>query len=92
MNKEKIIRYSLFAGIGFSILAAWYKLQHRPGADYLLILALAMSLIFIIAAIYEVTQSTKIDRSEKIMWIIGFLFLTTIAGLIYVLSARKRVV
>lgn len=51
-----------------------------------------MSLIFIIAAIYEVTQSTKIDRSEKIMWIIGFLFLTTIAGLIYVLSARKRVV
>jgi hypothetical protein len=92
MNKEKIIRSSLFASIGISILAAWFKLQHQQVANYLLPVALAVGLFFIITAIYEVSQSRKIDRSEKIMWIIGFLFLTSISGLIYVFRGRKRVV
>lgn len=91
MNKEKILRSSLFVCIGITILAAWYKIMHKPGADPLILVSLIAGAVFIITAIIEVSRSEKIDRSEKIMWILGFLFLTTIAGLIYVLSARKRV-
>lgn len=66
--------------------------MHKPGADTLIIVSLIAGVVFMIAAITEVSRSQKIDRSEKIMWFFGFIFLTTIAGLIYVLSARKRVV
>lgn len=90
--QEKILRSSLFFSIGITILAAWYKLMHKPGADPLLLAGIIAGVVFMITAIMEVSRSEKIDRSEKIMWIAGFLFLTTIAGLIYVLSARKRIV
>jgi preprotein translocase subunit SecG len=48
-------------------------------------------LFFIISAIYEVMNSSKIDGSEKFMWVIGFLFFGIITGLVYLLSAKKIV-
>ena len=92
MNKEKILKSSLFIAIGIAIFASWLKIVHRPGADNLMLLSFLAGAVFIITAIREVTSSQKIDRPEKIMWVLGFLFLTGIAGLIYVFSARKRVV
>jgi len=92
MIQEKILRSSLFFCIGIAILGSWFKLMHKPGADTLLLLSVIAGVVFIFTAIKEVSNSEKIDRSEKIMWFFGFIFLTTIAGLVYVLSARKRVV
>ncbi|MBC7866790.1 MAG: hypothetical protein H7X88_04575 [Gloeobacteraceae cyanobacterium ES-bin-316] len=92
MFKEKIIRSSLFLSIAISILAAWFKLMHEPGADIVLFLALIPSLVFIITASSEVSQSHKINRSEKIMWLFGFVFLTVLAGLVYVFRRRKKVI
>jgi len=92
MNKEKLLRSSLFVSIGITILAVWFKLMHKPGADTLFLVSLFAAIVFIITATLEVSRSEKISRSERIMWIIGFIFLTSIAGLVYVLSARKRVV
>jgi len=92
MIQEKILRSSLFFSIGIAILGTWFKLMHKPGADALIVGSFIAAAIFIITAIKEVSNSEKIDRSEKIMWFFGFIFLTTIAGLVYVLSARKRVV
>ena len=92
MQKEKILRSSLFISIGIAILATWFKLMHEPGSDSFLLISMVAASVFIITAILEVSQSEKIDRSEKIMWIVGFLFLTGIAGLVYIFSGRKRVV
>lgn len=92
MLKEKILRTSLFISIGIAILATWFKLMHEPGSDSFLLISMVAASVFIITAILEVSQSEKIDRSEKIMWIVGFLFLTGIAGLVYIFSGRKRVV
>lgn len=92
MQKEKILRSSLFLSIGLSILASWFKFMHKPGADSIFFIALIPAAVFIIIAIGEINRSEKIDRSEKIMWVFGFLFLTGIAGLVYMLSGRKRVV
>lgn len=92
MNKEKILKSSLFVAIGIAIFASWLKIVHRPGADSLMMLSFLAGAVFIITAIREVAGSQKIDRLEKMMWIVGFLFLTGIAGLVYVFSGRKRVV
>lgn len=92
MIQEKILRSSLFLCIGIAIPGYWFKIMHKPGADALIVVSFIAAAIFMIAAITEVSRSQKIDRSEKIMWFFGFIFLTTIAGLIYVLSARKRIV
>ena len=92
MLKEKILRTSLFISIGIAILATWFKLMHEPGSDSFLLISMVAASVFIITAILEVSQSEKIDRSEKIMWIVGFLFLTGIAGLAYMFAGRKRVV
>jgi hypothetical protein len=41
---------------------------------------------------FEIWQSGKIERIEKIMWTIAFLFLGGLAGLLYILLGRKHIV
>jgi hypothetical protein len=45
--------------------------------------------------LYEIWNSYRIDKNEKIMWTIAFIFmgiLGAIAGIVYLLMGRKRVV
>jgi uncharacterized membrane protein HdeD (DUF308 family) len=65
--------------------------MHKPVGEYLLFASLTLGAVFIITAILEVSRSSKISRNEKTMWIMGFLFFTVIAGLLYLLMGRKRV-
>lgn len=92
MLREKILRSSLFLCVGFSILAMWFKLMHKPGGEPLLLLSMLSAIVFVVTAAPEVMRSAKINFSEKIMWIVGFIFLTAITGLIYVFRARKRTI
>lgn len=69
-----------------------FKIMHWPYATLIMALGMILMLFFIISAIYEVMNSSKIDGSEKFMWVIGFLFFGIITGLIYLQSARKRIV
>ena len=67
------------------------KIAHLEGADTLMTVGFCCVLLFVILAIYEVNTSTEIDRTEKIMWTVGFLFMALITGLVYLLAGRKRV-
>ena len=70
------------------------KIMHLPGADALLIVGIVANVLFIISALSEVWGSQRIHSNEKIMWTLAFIFmgfLGALAGLIYVLLARKRV-
>ncbi len=69
-----------------------FKIMHWPYATLIMAFGMILMLFFIISAIYEVMNSSKIDGSEKFMWVIGFLFFGIITGLVYLLSARKRIV
>ena len=53
--------------------------------------SISISIIFIIISILDILSSQQIARSEKNMWIIGFILMTPIVGLIYILSGRKRI-
>lgn len=92
MKQEQILTYSYTAAFAASILGTVLKIMHGQGGEALIILSLLLLLVFIIAAIREVNASVKIPSSEKSMWIIGFVFLTLIAGIIYLKQGRRRVI
>jgi hypothetical protein len=48
------------------------------------------SLPFMIIGIVEVNDSAFIDKKQKTMWTFGFIALTLITGIIYLLSERKK--
>ena len=92
MNANKLIPSSFALSFIFTILGALFKIMHWPGATIMLIIGLLSLAFFVIMAIYEVHNSKNINGSEKFMWTIGFLFFATIAGFVYILSGRKRVI
>jgi hypothetical protein len=49
-------------------------------------------LIFMVLCILEISNSKKLEGTEKFMWIISFVFFGFITGLLYVLSYRKKII
>lgn len=90
MNKN-LAPFSYLASLFFSIIGAVMKIQHFDYSEILLSLGIISLIIFIIAAFIEVSRSKNISDSEKFMWKVGFITLGAIAGLVYVVSARKRI-
>ena len=68
------------------------KIMHAPFADLLFQISIAFYLVFAVLALYEVFQSNRIEKNEKFMWTIGFLFLGTLVGILYLVTGRKRIV
>ncbi len=91
MNKAIILYAALIAMLALLLYSIWMRLAHQPAMYNLFVITLIVNLVFMVTAIYEVTRSQKINRSEKTMWVVGFIFLTSITGLVYVFSARKRI-
>jgi uncharacterized membrane protein HdeD (DUF308 family) len=92
MKQEQILVYSYIAAFATSIIGAFVKIMHGQGAETLLIISLVFLLVFMVSAIREVSSSQKIPSSEKTMWIMGFIFMSLVAGLIYFKQGRRRVI
>lgn len=92
MNTNTFIRQSYSLSILMTIIGAILKINHHTLATPVMAIGLILLAIFIIAAIYEVMNSSKIGGNEKFMWIIGFLFFGSISGFVYLVSARKRII
>ncbi|MDN3676317.1 hypothetical protein QWY90_03215 [Flavobacterium paronense] len=92
MKSDQILAPSFISAFIVTIIAALLKINHIDYANTLLVVGLLLLTTFMILAIIEVTNSNKIDSSEKLLWVFGFLFFGTIVGFIYLLSARKRII
>lgn len=71
------------------------KISHLPGANMFLIIGMVANGVFIVTALYEIWDSFRIQTNEKIMWTVAFVFmgfLGALAGILYLLMGRKRVV
>lgn len=66
------------------------NINHNPIQETVLTLALVASLIYIYIGIKEIWKS-GIPQNEKILWTVGFLFANGIAGAIYLISGRKKI-
>jgi uncharacterized membrane protein len=91
MNRGTIIKSSFVVSFVITLIGAYLKLIHSYSADMFLKIAVAVWLVFIVNAIIEVWSSTRVDKNEKIMWSIAFIFMGTFSGIIYLLMGRKRV-
>jgi hypothetical protein len=91
MKSKSIVPKTFFAAFLLMILGAYQKIRHTGIADILLAIGLVATAIFIVAAVYEVWSSAKIQHRKKILWTIALILGGTIAGLIYVVIGRKRI-
>ncbi len=95
MNLGRIVTWSFFISLVLVLVGAFMKILHLPGAEQLLIVGMVTNGVFVVTALSEVWRSERIDKNEKIMWTIAFIFigfLGTIAGIVYLLLGRKRIV
>ena len=92
MNLNPVIKTSFILsllGLAINIISVTNKNFRVEGG---MLMVLVPQLVFIVAAGYEVNTSPKIHRSEKIMWIVGFVLTGLIAETAYMLSGRKKVI
>ncbi|MDP4269497.1 MAG: hypothetical protein Q8909_05165 [Bacteroidota bacterium] len=66
-----------------SISGAVIKILHLVDGSTLTILGLFFTLAFSFIGIFEVINNRRIQRVEKTMWILGFLTLFWLAGILY---------
>ena len=95
MNLGKIVSWSFFISLALSLVGALMKILHLPGAEQLLMVGVVSNGVFVVSALTELWRSVRIDKNEKIMWTIAFVFmgfLGAIAGIVYLLLGRKRIV
>jgi len=67
------------------------KLQHWQNAPGIMFIGFLISAFFIVLALLEIHQSTKINYQEKIFWTLGLIFFNGVAGIYYLLKARKEI-
>ncbi|HCW07721.1 MAG TPA: hypothetical protein DGG95_10205 [Cytophagales bacterium] len=83
MSKSLVYSTSLFVSLVVTIAAAIFKIQHWAGTDMLFSVALILAIPFIFLGIRDVFQNHRHESVQKLMWLVGFIFLSTITGLIY---------
>lgn len=90
--RDLLIKVGFAIGICFSFIGTFFIINHWPGVDLYVIIGLTATLIFMAVTLYEVISSTRINKSEKIIWIIFIILLSSITGFFYILSGRKRII
>jgi len=88
--RKTIYLVSLVASILLSIVGALFKIEHWAGASNLLTLGMAVGIPFIFLGVVDVFQNKKNDFIVKAMYLTGFIFLSIIAGLIYLKTYQER--
>ncbi|MFM1753713.1 MAG: hypothetical protein RLZZ236_652 [Bacteroidota bacterium] len=92
MGNKQILTVSLLLSIVIIIVGTLLKIMHYPCFEMLLLTGFISTFVFWYIAITEIKSSTKISGGEKFMWIFGLIFISSITSLVYLLSARKRII
>lgn len=89
--KNNLFPLSFFVGFIIVVIGAYFKIMHNSISDFFLITGLIISTVSLIIGIYEIATSNKIHRSEKRLWIFGFIFFNFLTSIFY-LGKRSRIV
>lgn len=89
---KKSIPLVMILSIVMVLVSSWAKITHQAWGDNSLTIALVLYVTSIVAGLYEVWQSNRIDNTEKIMWTVAFVFISTIGFITYLIWGRKRVI
>ena len=92
MENKQILTISLLLSTVIVIIGTLLKIMHYPYSEMLLVIGFISTFVFWYIAIPEIKSSTKIKGAEKFMWIFGLIFINSLTSLVYLLSARKRII
>lgn len=90
MNKVTAFKVALIVTVVFNLLGTFFKISHYPHGSLLISISVITSLVFIILGLIDVYKDNNPKPYEKIMWTVGFIFLSWIAGLLYYSKFKKR--
>ena len=74
------------------LVSSWAKLTHQQWGDASVNLALIFLVVSVMLGLIEVWQSTRIDNTEKMMWTVAFILISTIGFITYLIWGRKKVI
>jgi cyanate permease len=83
MNLEKFYRICLWIALTSSLLGVIFNIFHYPLVSMLLFIGIISTLIVIVLGLIDVFTNDRLISAERIMWMVGFIFLTGIVGFIY---------
>jgi hypothetical protein len=89
---KRIIVISLAISFILTIVGALFKIMHWPFASSLIGIGLLLSLVYIVLCLIEISNSKKTNTAERFMWLVGFIFMAQITGLVYLSFARDRII
>ena len=90
MNRNRICRIFLNISLAFLMVGFLFKIMHWPGGNALVSLAYAISIVYVVIGVVDTYQNKEKELPEKGVWLIGFLFFTPIAGIVYYLTEIKK--
>jgi len=90
MKKVTIYKLSLWIGICFFIIGFYLLRTGNILGDFLLGLGATFALTILVLGMKDVYANEKINSNERIMWLIGFIFILPIVGILYFPTYRKR--
>lgn len=91
MSKSQFLPATYLFNLALVCLLVIYRLNHIGNTENIFLAAMITQLLYAFPCLFEIGRSTRIPRHEKITWLIGMLFITIVAGGIYIFSARKRI-
>jgi hypothetical protein len=80
---------SLIISFVLTIFGAAFKILHLPLGSIMLFVGMITSPVYIILGLIDVAKHKPL-ASEKLMWLVGFLFLHTLAGILYFPQYKKH--
>ncbi len=91
MTLSSLFRPAFLLSLLVMLIGTVLKMMDLPGIQFFFIASLVLTVVWGISALYEIYGSDRITISEKIMWTIGFILLSTISGLLYFFVGRPRI-
>ena len=92
LKNYNLFKIAFAVSLLFILIASIIKIYHLGQNTLLLLIALVSTLVYVVLGIKEVNTSKKISGFEKILWTVGFIFFNVLAGFLYLILGRKRVV
>lgn len=83
MKKVTIYKLSLWSSICSFLIGFYLVLLENSIGDFLLGLGFIFILIILVLGLRDILSNERIELSERIMWVIVFILITPIAGIIY---------
>jgi hypothetical protein len=91
MDNKNLIPLLFITSSVLVITGTYLKISAITGGGSLMLLGVAAQFTFLFATIREISQSKRINSNSKTLWYIALIMASTIAGLFYILSARKDI-